>query len=180
MALSGLVLIAQPSFLFSGSQETVEAHGRSLGITFACLAAVLSAVALVSVRKIGFRVPFSMSMFCYAFVGTSSSFVLMAFSSSYSLPCLRDAMFMLAIGAIGAIQLAFLTLALQNGPAGPITVVLTIRVAFAYVLEFIFLRFSPSLYSLIGAILVLVSSIGLTILTHRIRTSLVSHEGDST
>lgn len=167
LCLAGLVFIAQPSFIFGFSQYSSQEANRVLGVRLACFSALFMALMSVTVRKMGMRVHFSISVFYFACVGIFESLITMLVKSSYTLPCHHDLFIMGLIGLASLIYVTLMTLALQKGPAGPVCIAQTFQVIFAFFLEYIFLGAVPSLYSVLGAATVVTSSMCLIIMYRR-------------
>lgn len=73
------------------------------------------------------------------------------------LPCGSDRLLVLALAVFSFLGQILLTLALQMEQAGPVALARSSDIFFAFVWQMIFFNETPTLYSLIGAALVILS-----------------------
>jgi len=167
MTLVGLLFIAQPSFIFASDNVDIQPNSRPLGIVLGLLSAFLVAVALVCIRKMGAAVHFSLSLFYLSLLGLIVSTIFVLTKTTLASPCLRDLFVMVLIAGFALIAIILQTMALQVQEAGPMTIVMTSQVVFAFLFEGLFLGVCPSIYSIVGAGVISFSSVCLLVLNIR-------------
>ena len=167
LVLTGLVFIAQPSFIFPQSLEETKTDHRPLGIALGTLSAFLKAVVVVCIRKMGADVHFSLSLFYFSVFGFVVSAVYALAENNEGLPCSRDLMIMILVSVFALLSIIFETMALQVQEASLMTIVMTTQVVFAFLLEFLFLGEHPSVYSIVGASVISFSCLCLLVLNFR-------------
>lgn len=181
----GLICLCRPTqlqqMLLSSSTTSTDLtldsyqDTRLIGVLCALTAAVTSAMMFVSNRFLG-RTPVSVILWWWAVASAVLSFVVAIWFRhqfalwSVRLPCSRFEMCLTALNVIAAISAQFLlTVALKIESAGPVSVIRSSDIAFAFVLQLYFVPGEKSLgwFSLVGAILILLSVIGTVLLTTR-------------
>ncbi|XP_069467447.1 solute carrier family 35 member G1 [Ambystoma mexicanum] len=165
--ITGVVLIARPPFLFGAQLEGIEGgdYTNHLKGTLAAVASAIgSACALVVLRKMGKSVHFTLSIWYYAVIGLIESITALSIMGEWSLPyCGIDRWLLIFIGMLGLGGQIFLVKALQIEKAGPVAVMRTMDVVFAFMFQFLFLNYSPTWWSVGGALCVVSSTAGIGI-----------------
>lgn len=163
LTITGVALIARPPFLF-GSKVTVVEGSYSdhlKGTIAALISAICAALTFVIIRKVGKSVHYLLTIWYYAIVGFIICVITLFALNSWSLPyCGRDRFLLILIGLFGLCGQIFLTKALQIEKAGPVAVMKTTAVVFAFIFQIIFLNTLPTWWSFGGALCVVASSTG--------------------
>ncbi|XP_043912598.1 solute carrier family 35 member G1 [Protopterus annectens] len=164
--LTGVVLIARPPFLFGSHISGVEGdYTNHLKGTFAAIfSAVSAALAMIIIRKLGKSIHYYLSVWYYAIIGLLESILVLVIINDWQLPsCGTDRLLLMSMSLLGIGGQCFLTKALQLEKAGPVSLMRTLDVVFAFVFQFIFLNRSPSWWSIGGALCVTASTTGVVI-----------------
>ncbi|GME70135.1 unnamed protein product [Ambrosiozyma monospora] len=122
VAFLGVVLIAQPEFIFgsvsdSGSGAVVAGGSRLLGCLFAFGGTFGTGIAMCSIKKIGFHAHPLITVSFYALISCISSFVcgVLFLDDFFRLPpCLRDWILLLSIGVVGFLMQYLMTSGVQR------------------------------------------------------------------
>uniref|UniRef100_A0A8C9JIT3 Solute carrier family 35 member G1 n=1 Tax=Panthera tigris altaica TaxID=74533 RepID=A0A8C9JIT3_PANTA len=164
--ITGVILIVRPPFLFGASAAgTDESYSVHLKGTFAAVAhAVFAAVTMVIIRKMGKSVDYFLSIWYYVVLGLLESVIVLFIIGEWSLPyCGLDRLFLILIGLFGLGGQVFLTKALQIEKAGPVAIMKTMDVVFAFIFQIIFFNDMPTWWTVGGALCVVASSTGAAI-----------------
>lgn len=161
--ITGVVLIARPPFLFgskvSGIQGSYTNHLK--GTIAAVASAVSGASTFVILRKMGKSVHYFLSIWYYAVIGLIVCVITLFVMDEWSLPyCGIDRFLLILIGLFGLGGQIFLTKALQIEKAGPVAIMKTMDVVFAFIFQIIFLNHLPTWWTVGGALCVVASSSG--------------------
>lgn len=165
-AVTGVILIARPPFLFGSHATGFEgSYSDHLKGTIAAIASTLSAAStIVILRKVGKSVHFFLSIWYYAVIGLIGCLIALFVLNEWHLPhCGRDRVFLILIGLLGLGGQIFLTKALQIEKAGPVSIMRTMDVVFAFILQVLFLNHLPTWWTVGGALCVVASSSGTAI-----------------
>ncbi|NXR35348.1 S35G1 protein, partial [Zosterops hypoxanthus] len=165
-AVTGVILIARPPFLFGSRVTGIEgSYSDHLKGTIAAIASTLSAAStIVIIRKVGKSVHFFLSIWYYAVIGLIGCVITLFVLNEWRLPhCGRDRVFLILIGLLGLGGQIFLTKALQIEKAGPVSIMRTMDVVFAFILQALFLNQIPTWWTVGGALCVVASSCGTAI-----------------
>ncbi|XP_072481711.1 solute carrier family 35 member G1 [Notamacropus eugenii] len=165
-AIAGVVLIARPPFLFgyntAGIEENHSHHLR--GALAAVGGAMCAALTLVILRKVGKSVHYLLNIWYYVVIGLVESVIVLAVLGDWRLPhCGLDRLFLVLIGLFGLGGQIFLTKAVQVEKAGPVAIMRTMDVVFAFLLQIIFLHKIPTWWTVSGTLCVVASSSGAVI-----------------
>nr|XP_026253175.1 solute carrier family 35 member G1 isoform X1 [Urocitellus parryii] len=164
--ITGVILIVRPPFLFgsdtSGMEESYSVHLK--GMIAAIGHAVFAALTLVILRKMGKSVDYFLSIWYYVVLGLTESIIVLFVIGEWSLPyCGLDRLFLILIGFFGLGGQVFITKALQIENAGPVSLMKTMDVVFAFIFQIIFFNDIPSWWTVGGAFCVVASSAGAAI-----------------
>ncbi|ELK00898.1 solute carrier family 35 member G1 isoform X1 [Pteropus alecto] len=165
-AIIGVILIVRPPFLFgSNTAEMVESYSDHVKGSMASVAhALFAAFTLIILRKMGKSVEYFLSIWYYVVLGLVECVTILFITGDWRLPyCGLDRLFLILIGLFGLAGQVFLTKALQIEKAGPVAIVKTMDVVFAFVFQIIFLNDVPTWWTVGGALCVVASSSGATI-----------------
>ncbi|XP_037661261.1 solute carrier family 35 member G1 [Choloepus didactylus] len=161
--ITGVILIVRPPFLFgSSTSETKESYPNHLKGTFAAIGhAICAALTLVVLRKMGKSVDYFLTVWYYVIVGLIESTIVLFVLGEWSLPnCGLDRLFLILIGLFGLGGQVFLTKALQIEKAGPVAIMKTMDVVFAFTFQILFFHDIPTWWTVGGALCVVASSTG--------------------
>ncbi|XP_054839041.1 solute carrier family 35 member G1-like [Eublepharis macularius] len=164
--ITGVVLIARPPFLFGSKVAGIEGtYTDHLKGTIAALSsAICTASTFVILRKVGISVHYFLSIWYYAVIGLIVCIIALFAMDVWSLPhCGKDRFFLILIGLFGFGGQIFLTKALQIEKAGPVAIMKTMDVVFAFIFQIIFLSHLPTWWTVGGALCVVASSSGTVI-----------------
>ncbi|XP_062958413.1 solute carrier family 35 member G1 isoform X2 [Cynocephalus volans] len=162
-SITGVILIMRPPFLFgsnsSGMEESYSVHLKGM---FAAIGhTVLAALTLVILRKMGKSVDYFLSIWYYVVLGLAETIIVLSVLREWSLPyCGLDRLFLILIGLFGLGAQVFLTKAIQIEKLGPIAIMRTMDVVFAFIFQIIFFNDVPTWWTVGGAFCVVVSNIG--------------------
>ncbi|MEE6485642.1 hypothetical protein FKM82_014360 [Ascaphus truei] len=163
--ITGVVLIARPTFLFGSHNEGIEDYTNHMKGTIAAVGcAVGAALTMVILRKMGKSVHYLLSIWYYAIVGLIECVIALFALGEWSLPpCGLDRWLLIFIGFFGLAGQAFLVKALQIEKAGPVSIMRTMDVVFAFIFQALFLSHTPTWWTVGGALCVIASTAGTAI-----------------
>nr|XP_013806580.1 PREDICTED: solute carrier family 35 member G1 [Apteryx mantelli mantelli] len=165
-AITGVVLIARPPFLFGSNITGIEGNytDHLKGTIAAITSALSAALTFVILRKVGKSVHYFLSIWYYAVIGLTGCVITLFLVNEWSLPyCGKDRVLLILIGVLGLGGQIFLTKALQIEKAGPVAIMRTMDVVFAFILQILFLNHLPTWWTVGGALCVIASSSGTAI-----------------
>jgi drug/metabolite transporter (DMT)-like permease len=165
--LAGVVLVAQPAFLFDSWNGTSQTHSeedayrRSLGTVCSLAAAVVGSCVFISIRKVGTKCHYFVFVFSYG-VATTSVGLLGLLCSVHTISCsftFSEWMVLLALTLISFVDQTLSNAGAQLAPAGLSTLVRNIEIISAYVFGIALFHEQPNVLSFVGGFIVL-SSVG--------------------
>ncbi|XP_032430519.1 solute carrier family 35 member G1 [Xiphophorus hellerii] len=164
--LTGVILIARPPFLFgehlSGIEGNYTKHVKGTLAAFG--GAIAAAFTFVILRKMGKSVHYYLSVWYYAVIGLLECIITTSVLGEWNLPfCGRDRWMLMLIAVLGIAGQTFLTKALQNEKAGPVSLMRTVDVVLAFFFQFVFFHRAPTWWSLGGALCVVLSTSGVAL-----------------
>lgn len=159
--IAGVILIVRPPFLF-GSLGIEESYSVHLKGTFAAIGhAVFAASTLVILRKMGKSVDYFLTIWYYVVLGLVETVIILFILGEWSLPyCGLDRLFLIFIALFGLGAQIFITKALQIEKAGPVAIMRTMDVVFAFIFQIIFFNNVPTWWTVGGAVCVVASNVG--------------------
>ncbi|XP_031699365.1 solute carrier family 35 member G1 [Anarrhichthys ocellatus] len=161
--ISGVLLIARPPFLFGEHRRGIEGnYGNHIKGTIAAFAGAIGAsCTFVVLRKMGKSVHYYLSVWYYAVIGFIECIIILSVLGEWKIPyCGRDRWLLMLTAVLGIAGQTFLTKALQIEKAGPVALMRTIDVVLAFIFQFIFFNRAPTMWSLGGALCVVLSTSG--------------------
>nr|XP_060622813.1 solute carrier family 35 member G1 [Anolis sagrei ordinatus] len=164
--ITGVILIARPPFLFGGKVLGIEGTytDHLKGTIAAITSAIAAALTFVILRKVGKSVHYFLSIWYYAVIGLIVCVITLFVMDAWTLPnCGIDRWLLILIGLLGLGGQIFLTKALQIENAGPVAIMKTMDVVFAFILQILFLDHLPTWWTVGGALCVVASSSGTVI-----------------
>ncbi|XP_034414257.1 solute carrier family 35 member G1 isoform X1 [Cyclopterus lumpus] len=164
--ISGVLLIARPPFLFGEHRRGIEGNyaNHIKGTIAAFAGAVGAAFTFVVLRKMGRSVHYYLSVWYYAVIGLIECIITVSILGEWKIPyCGRDRWLLMLIAVLGIAGQTFLTKALQIEKAAPVALMRTIDVVLAFIFQFIFFNRAPTMWSLGGALCVVVSTSGVAL-----------------
>ncbi|KAI8382339.1 hypothetical protein BD560DRAFT_386289 [Blakeslea trispora] len=172
ICMLGVVLVSKPHFLFGGQDNATNDGAdwqRLFAIFCATLGAVMSAVAYVTVRKIGRGAHFMVHVVYFGLISGICSPIGMFLLQEPVLPHgVYQYSMLVLIGFTAFVGQCFLNQGLQMAPAGPGTLMRMNDVVFAFLFGIFILNEYPDIYSVTGAILVVLMTSAMGI--HKIYT----------
>lgn len=119
---------------------------------------------MVILRKIGKSVHYYLSVWYYAVIGFIECIITVSVLGEWKIPfCGQDRWMLMLIAVLGIAGQTFLTKALQIEKAGPVALMRTVDVVLAFIFQFIFFNRAPTLWSLGGALCIVVSTSGVAL-----------------
>lgn len=164
--LTGVVLIARPPFLFGEHLGGIEGNytNHVKGTIAAFAGAIGAACTFVILRKLGKSVHYYLSVWYYAVIGLLECLITVSVLGEWKLPvCGRDRWLLILIAILGIAGQTFLTKALQIEKAGPVALMRTMDVMLAFTFQFIFFNRAPTLWTLGGALCIVLSTSGVAL-----------------
>ncbi len=153
LSLAGVVLVAQPSFLFGRASS-----GLDLGaVGVALFGAVFAAAAYTLVRKLRETDHYLVVVFYFPLVSTPASLAVMAPVALWPTPL--EWLMLLGIGLFTQIGQVYLTKGLHLEKAGRALSLSYVQIVFAALWGFLFFHEVPGLLSLVGALLVVAGTL---------------------
>ncbi|KIJ97898.1 hypothetical protein K443DRAFT_681172 [Laccaria amethystina LaAM-08-1] len=177
-SLSGVVLIARPAAIFgvypnagAGPEKGTSAQ-RLVAVCMAMVGVLGATGAYTSIRAIGKRAHplHSMTFFSTQCV-VASSVAMLVTKTNFVIPTRLDWIALFAmIGLFGFFAQTLLTMGLQRETAGRGTMAIYTQIVFASVLEQIFFHTTPSMFSVIGTVMILTSALYVALTKERGKT----------
>ncbi|XP_078486568.1 solute carrier family 35 member G1-like [Ciona intestinalis] len=163
VALVGVVLVAQPNFLFHGTDYRDD---RYIGTVLALACNFSTAFAVLITRKLVGKVNtvhliISRSFWGILFCAVSLNFV----EGADEIPCLTVCAFLCLSAVFGLLNWTFRCVALMLERAGPVIVAYSSLIGFAFLLDYFVLGTATNLLSIMGAIAIFASSAGIALKT---------------
>ncbi|ORX93568.1 hypothetical protein K493DRAFT_315937 [Basidiobolus meristosporus CBS 931.73] len=176
-SLFGVGLIAKPEFIFGeNTSHEIDPQQRLIGVVAALLGAVMSAIAYVTVRKMGRGVPPLVHVVYFGAVSTVFSLFGTLTFEKPSMPVNSTQWVYLAmVGLTAFAGQVMLTKGLQLSPAGPGTLMRNFDVVFAFVFGILIFHETPDRFTIGGAILIIGSTVAMGL--HKWRLSVASSRG---
>ena len=153
VSMAGVVLIAQPSFLFNNAADAL--HLPSVGVGL--LGALLASVAFVAVRKLRHTDHGLVIVFYFPFVSTLVCLPLLAIEAT--LPTPQEWLILLGIGVLTQIAQVYLTRSLHMEKTARAMSMSYVQILFAIGWGALIFAELPNLLSMIGMVLVVVGTI---------------------
>ncbi|CAG7677730.1 unnamed protein product [Allacma fusca] len=151
IALAGVACITRPPFI-TGEKLDLE---LVVGVCFAFMCTIFRGVAIVIVRYLK-KVHYSVVLFGFGTFGMVQSLVLAWSYQVMDLPNTPiDITLTVGMGLLSCVGQICLVLALKAENAGPVALVRTCDVVFAFIWQMVFLRKIPDFYSVLGGCVVL-------------------------
>lgn len=138
VAITGVTLVAKPSFLFKGDKEQSDvAEGRAAGVMFALLTAFAYGFTTCLLRKLAAKdkVPAVFNAYSFSILGSLIGTSSLLVPSTFVLPCKSDIVNILLFGLTGLAGQIFSMLALQYEKANNVSVVKSTQIVFALVFQ---------------------------------------------
>lgn len=158
--LTGVVLIARPSFLFGARaiDRQFSASDRLIGTSLAFVASLCMALAHIMMRRLQ-KTPTTtvisfFSMFCAVCGLVVVSVLKLTTSCPIRFPAKSDYVFIFANGMSGVLGQGFIVVALKIEEAGLVTLCRTFDIVIAFLYQITFLNQEILLMSVVGAVVV--------------------------
>ncbi|KAI7895206.1 uncharacterized protein EV154DRAFT_496269 [Mucor mucedo] len=158
----GLILVARPSFLFNHVAfirfDEEEEYQRSFGIACALVASLMSAMAYITVRKVGQGTPVMVHVVYFGCVASLLSIIVLACQlQGFVVPSWswHEMGLLLMTGVMAFLGQFTLNEGLKIAPIGPVTLIRSTDVIFAFVFGVAFFKEIPGFYTMTGSLLVM-------------------------
>lgn len=162
ISLTGVVLIARPSFFFPSENED-QSSTNTMGVIYALISSVMRVASVVTLRMVGPSTYPFLNMIYYCACGIVTSSVILSAIQVFEYPCQRSLPFLCTMGVLGVLGQFFLTMSSKTERAGTVAILKASQIIFVYAMQVIILQDIPNPLSLAGAALVLSSSVGIGI-----------------
>ncbi|KAG2177946.1 hypothetical protein INT43_003193 [Umbelopsis isabellina] len=154
--LVGVVLVSRPEFLFGKAvlhvQEMDAESERIFAIICAVIGAMMSAVAYVTVRKIGKGAHFMVHVVYFGALSSALSPIGIWGFQHFVMPeTFNDYLILVLVGTFAFLGQCLLNQGLQMAPAGPGTLMRMNDIVFAFLFGILLLHEIPTLSSILGA-----------------------------
>jgi len=153
LSLAGVVLVAQPAFLFGATPESLD----PFVVGIALLGAVFAATAYVTVRKLGETEHHLVVVFFFPLIATPASVPFMISEALWPTPL--EWLLLLGIGIATQIAQVYLTKGLHTEKAGRAMSMSYVQIVFAAIWGFLFFSEVPDPLSIVGALLVVAGTV---------------------
>ena len=153
LSLGGVVLVAQPAFLFGNAADSLDLFAVGMGL----LGAVFAATAYVTVRKLGETEHHLVVVFYFPLVATPASVPFMISEALWPTPA--EWLMLLGIGIVTQIAQVYLTKGLHTEKAGRAMSMSYVQILFAALWGFLFFTEVPDPLSIVGALLVVAGTV---------------------
>ena len=131
-AMAGIVLIAQPSFIFGNFDG---AKQNTIGVIYGVASGVLNGFTFIVIRKIGRATSASLNVLYYSLSGVTSSIFLAMITGSFSFPCSYELVYIFLLGITGLSAQVLMTLALRFERANTFAVLRAFQIVFVFILQ---------------------------------------------
>ncbi|KAI1438178.1 DUF6-domain-containing protein [Xylaria sp. CBS 124048] len=169
ISLTGVLLIARPTFLFGHAAGTTPAVGsaqRTFAVFCSILGTVAAATAYSTIRVIGTRVPSLISVNYFAILSTIGSAVIIAVHPDFHfiLPQGTEQwILIILIGLTGFLLQFLLTEGLQREKGGRATNMIYFQMVLVLIIERVIWGTTPPLMSLVGSAMIIGAAIWLSL-----------------
>ena len=153
LSMAGLVFVAQPSFLFGQSADSLDLFAVGIAV----LGAVFSSSAYVTVRKLRETEHHLVVVFYFPLIATPASIPLMIPDALWPTP--EEWLMLLGIGVFTQIAQVYLTKGLHIEKAGRALSMSYVQIVFAALWGFLFFSEIPNAFSIFGALLVVAGTV---------------------
>ncbi|XP_071499520.1 solute carrier family 35 member G1-like [Diadema antillarum] len=163
--LTGVFLVAQPTFLFDLSEhEDSESSSSVLGALLSLLAAFLNSVIIIILRKLGLYGMTPMVMLTlYSSFGVCFTAVVTSSTNQWSLPgCGLDRISIILNGICNFLSQVLVFIALKSQRAANVSLIHSSDVMFAFVFEYFLFGTVPNYITIVGTALIVTGFIGIT------------------
>ena len=160
LALVGVAIIARPSFIF-GTEENIEGTNTFLGTIFALGAAISGALTFVVIRKqsiLGVH-PYQ-SSFGNAIVIEITTIIICAVTGSWKCPSRKEWLCSQGAGLSYLVAQITLYMGLSRETATVVSIILSLQIVFAFILQFMFYNVVPFWTSVVGGVFMIIACIG--------------------
>ncbi|XP_071488085.1 solute carrier family 35 member G1-like [Diadema antillarum] len=162
VTLSGVLLVIQPSFIFGGEEATSSSiFGPIACLLWACLAGII----FILLKKIGkYRVQPLTLLTIYTFIFMLASACTATALHEWVIPrCGRDRIILVANGVVTFVSQFAVTVAVHYEKPTTVALIRTNDVLFTFILEFAIFGIVPNYITVIGAVLIVGSLVGITL-----------------
>ncbi|XP_072176369.1 solute carrier family 35 member G1-like [Diadema setosum] len=163
--LTGVFLVAQPTFLFNLSEQgDPESSSSVLGALLSLLAAFLNSATIITLRKLGLYGMTPMVMLTlYSSFGMCFTAVVTSATNQWSLPgCGLDRISIILNGICNFLSQVLIFVALKSQPAANVALIHSSDVVFAFIFEYFLFGTVPNYITIVGTALIVTGFIGIT------------------
>ena len=156
LGFAGVLMVARPG----GGLDT-------LGVTFALMTAILSAIFHLMTRVLSKTETSHALLFHTILIGVPCSFLLALFTWEGHFPNVMDLGLMGVLGLIGIAAHYLLTVAYKYAPASLVAPANWVHVVWAALLGWLFFDHLPDQWAILGMLVIIAAGVGIAIKTHR-------------
>ncbi|KAG2194602.1 hypothetical protein INT46_007674 [Mucor plumbeus] len=151
----GFLFIMKPRFLFYEMQQD-DKYGRYFAISCSLAAALMSAMAYITVRKVG-QQHVMVHVVYFGLVSTLLCIPIMFMNlQSFVMPQDKDVALFVSVGGLAFLGQYFINIGLKMAPIGLVTVLRSIDVVFAFLFGVVIFHELPGFYTLTGTLIIVI------------------------
>ena len=149
-ALTGVVLIAKPDFIFGSTTEEVFTQSKEIGVLMALLAAACVSFMINIIRKLSpkDKIPAHLNVWYSSICGSILALIGTYASGSFVYPCQDDYFYIFLFIVFGAAAQTFYTISMQYERASTIAVLMTTIIIFSMILQVI--KFYSNIFTIMS------------------------------
>ncbi|XP_071496277.1 solute carrier family 35 member G1-like [Diadema antillarum] len=170
VSVVGILFIVQPNVIFGNIGTTGRQEDKDfvLGVCIAVGQALVAAFIYITLRKAGkVKIDVHLIMFVFGAVTSSVSAVIATAMDEWrNISCGNDRLFLLLTGITCYLEVSLFTIALRAESTVLVSVLRTTDVVFTFALDIIILKTLPNIWTILGSVLVVASSISITIASY--------------
>ncbi|GAN01365.1 solute carrier family 35 member G1 [Mucor ambiguus] len=149
----GFLFVVKPRFLFYEMQQHID-DGKSFAIACALAAALMSAMAYITVRRVG-QQHVMVHVVYFGLVSVLLCIPLLLLNlQAFAMPAKEDAAYFVSVGGLAFLGQYFINIGLKLAPIGLVTLLRSIDVVFAFLFGVIIFHELPGFYTLLGSFII--------------------------
>ena len=135
LAVTGVVLIAKPEFIFGGGEEFT--LSKLSGILLSICSAVCVSLMVVIIRKISLKdkIPAQVNVYYSSMCGAVIAFIGTLASGRFTFPCQWDYLYITLFIVFGLLAQTFYNMSMQYEKANTVAVLMTTNIIFTLILQ---------------------------------------------
>ncbi|XP_071849411.1 solute carrier family 35 member G1-like [Apostichopus japonicus] len=164
LSFTGVILVSRPPLIHFLKDYGISQSVRHLyGTILALSCAIVTAASFVLSRKLSSRnISANTILFYFGFVSTVTTIPLVSICREWKVPeCGSDRMTLIMSGILNFLVQKTLIAALELEKAVYVTVMFTLNIVFVFLIQFLFLGVPFDLFSVCGAVIIILASVGI-------------------